>query len=120
MRSAYKVGAALWCAASCTERDIVFETIEEDCTIKCHIVSYVCDNAGDDSAEDKARCITECLRWSEDSREQGGACAKSYEDMLVCVGMLETCDEVLAWGTRDPASECAPETQVFDQTCEEF
>jgi len=113
------LAAAILCMLACTEREIVFETIEEDCDRECHIVSFVCDNAGDPLAS-KAACIEECLGWAEDSREQGAACAESYERMLMCVGKLETCDDISKWALRNPASPCTVDAQNFDNSCEDF
>lgn len=111
---------AALCAIHCAEHEIEFKTLEKDCTNKCRIVSFVCDNAGSDPNADQEGCIDECLGWGDDSREQGRECAESYERMLICVGKLDTCEEIFEWALRSPTSPCTPDAKAFDSACEDF
>lgn len=96
-----------------------FETIEGDCGNKCRIVIYVCEG-GTQAETDYQACFDECLGFKEEALEQGSACAKSFEDMMACIGTLETCEEIHSWALRENDDLCREESSVFDQRCEDF
>ena len=113
----WSVAAALLCA--CASEPVEFETLESDCRQGCHVVSFECDNAGQDPQSDEDRCVEYCVDLKEDAREQGDACAQSYEAMMACVGaMITSCEDWNTWAQRTAAGSCTDEAEDFDQKCD--
>lgn len=111
-------GAAAGAACRAEEPPIVFETIEQDCDHKCSVAVDKC--AYNPTADQHEGCVEECLERMEESQEIGPACAQSYEDLMVCIATLETCDELADWALRKPHGSCIEVTREFDQKCEEL
>lgn len=106
---------------SCRQDDFTgFETIDEDCNNKCYIVTHVCDAAVPDEEASQRACVEECLAWADESEDQSPACAEAFEMMMICVGILESCEQVTSWGRRESGSECMEEANEFDLRCDGF
>ena len=113
------VGALLFALSlACNEETVRFETLEDDCRRTCHVVMFVCDNAGKDPQADEDRCTEACLGETEQVWKNTAECAQRYEDMMICAGsMVKTCEDWYAWVRREDAGPCAAESLMFDQGC---
>jgi hypothetical protein len=106
---------------SCGGDAVTFATLESDCRNSCNIAVDICDADVADPEESEAKCVEYCseeLRMRAD--EHSDVCAVAYEQMMVCVGTLKTCDEYYNWGGRESNNLCKPESEIFDHDCEGY
>lgn len=96
----------------------MFETLDGDCRVNCHVVSFNCEDIGINPQSDEDKCTEYCFAKKDSALERGSECAQAYEDMMSCLGeSVEACEDWYNWALRSPASACAEESAHFDQIC---
>lgn len=100
------------CISSC--RPDLFEELESNCESFC-TDEVACGGLDPDW---QSSCELSCVGRGEETLEaHGKACARSYDDLLGCLGSLQSCEDLVHWYLREEIYPCKAETTTFADEC---